>query len=378
MSRAVAISADDHLQEPVTLWQERLPRELVERGPRLVELDTGGHAFQIGDTPPKPLDILVAAGRTIEQKRERLPARWENVRPGFWEPEARLADMELDGIWASVLYPNMVLDIMMNQVDVDPEAKLPILRVYNDRMSEFCAFDPVRLIGYGLVPTQSPEQAVAELERVRKLDHVKGMLLPVKPDFSDWIDPLWDPLWAAAESLDLVLSVHGGRPRWMQRSSELGKTGRGMALYFHAAYTSMIETFSQIFWSGCFDRHPGLRIVSVEGDIGWIPHWKERAERVFAKFALDQELSSRPRDWFGRNFLATFEADPTGIRMLDAIGDDVLMWASDYPHSASSFPDSVGHIQKHFGHLPAATRRKLTWETAASLYGIESPPGTAS
>jgi predicted TIM-barrel fold metal-dependent hydrolase len=263
---------------------------------------------------------------------------------------------------------------MMNQVDVDPEAKLPILQIYNDHMSEFCAFDPNRLIGYGLVPTGSAEQAVAELERVRKLDHVQGMLLPVKPDVSDWIDPIWEPLWASAESLGFVLSVHGGKPRWMPRRHELAHMDHGMALYFHAGYTSMIESFTHIFWSGCFDRHPGLRIVSVEGDIGWIPHWKERADRVFSKFAVDRGFSTHPHEWFGRNFLATFEADPVGVRLLDMIGEDALMWASDYPHSASSFPDSVNHIQKHFGHLPDSTRRKLTWDTVAALYNIEPPP----
>ncbi len=373
MTRHVAISADDHLQEPVRLWQERLPRSLVQRGPRLIELDNGGHAFQIGDTEPKPLDILVAAGQTIEQKREQVPARWENVRSGFWEPEARLADMDLDGVWASVMYPNMMLDVMMNQVDVDPEAKLPIIEVYNDHMSEFCSVDPNRLIGYGLVPTQSAEQAVAELERVRKLDHVPGMLLPVQPDVSDWIDPIWEPMWAAAEALGFILSVHAGKPRWMPRRSELAKMDHGMAIYIHTGYTSIIEALTHIFWSGCFDRHPGLRVISVEGDIGWIPHWKERADRVFSKFAVDQGFSTHPHEWFGRNFLATFEADPIGIRLLDVIGDDVLMWASDYPHSASSFPDSVNHIQKHFGHLPEATRRKLTWDTAAALYDITPP-----
>lgn len=373
MPRYVAISSDDHLQEPVTLWQERLPKSLVPKGPRLIELPNGGHAFQIGDSAPKPLDILVAAGQTIEQKREQIPARWENVRRGFWDAEGRLADMDLDGVWASVMYPNMILDICMNQVEVDAEAKLPILQVYNDRMSEFCKVSPNRLIGYGITPTQSPEQAVAELERVRKLDHVQGMLLPVKPDLSDWIDPIWEPLFAAAESLGFVLSVHGGKPRWMPPRSELAKMPHGMALYIHTGYTSMIEAFTQIFWSGCFDRHPKLKIVSVEGDIGWIPHWKERSDRVFSKFAVDKGFKTHPHEWFGKNFLATFEADPIGIRCLDVIGDDVLMWASDYPHSASSFPDSKGHIQKHFGDLAPATRRKLTWDTCAALYGIAPP-----
>ena len=368
-----AISSDDHLQEPVTLWEERLPSRLVDKGPRLVELPSGGHAFRIGDTPPKPLDVLVAAGQSIEQKREKIPARWENVREGFWKPEARLADMDLDGLWASVMYPNMTLDVMMNQIDVDPEAKLPIIQVYNDHMSEFCGVCPERLIGYALTPTQSPEQAVAEAERVRKLDHIKGLLLPVRPDVSDWIDPIWEPLWAAASRLGLALSVHAGKPRWMPHRSELAQVPHGMGVYFHAGYLSVIEALTQIFWCGCLDRYPDLKLISVEGDIGWIPHWKERADRVFSKFAIDEGFDTHPHEWFGRNFFATFEGDPTGIRMLDAIGEDTLMWASDYPHSNSSFPRSMAFIDENLGDVPGGTRRKLTWDTAAALYGLDGP-----
>lgn len=368
-----AISADDHLQEPVTLWQERLPSHLVDLGPRLVELPNGGHAFQIGNTPPKPLDVLVAAGQTIEQKRENKPARWENVRRGFWDAKSRLEDMDLDGIWASVMYPNMLLDVHMNQVEVAREVKLPMLQIYNDRMSEFCSVNPNRLIGFGLVPTETPEQAVAELRRVRKLDHVAGMLLPVKPDVSDWIDPLWNPLWAAADELGFVLSVHAGKPRWMATRAELAKQPHGMALYFHTGYLSIIEAMTNIFWSGCFERHPNLKVISVEGDIGWLAHWKERSDRVFSKFAIDKGFKTHPHEWFGRNFFATFEADPAGIRNLDLIGEDVLMWASDYPHSASSWPRSMEHIEHHFGHLEPRIQRKLTWDTCAHLYGIKPP-----
>ena len=101
MTKYGAISSDDHLQEPVTLWQERLPAAPGRARSRLVELPNGGHAFQIGDTPPKPLDVLVAAGQTLEQKRENVPARWENVRRGFWDAKFRLEDMDLDGVWAS-------------------------------------------------------------------------------------------------------------------------------------------------------------------------------------------------------------------------------------------------------------------------------------
>ena len=147
-----------------------------------------------------------------------------------------------------------------------------------------------------------------------------------------------------------------------------------MGLYFHTGYMSMMESISQIFWSGCFDRHPELRVVGVEGDIGWIPHWKLRADKVFSKFAVDEGFDSHPDEWFGRNFFATFESDPVGIRCIDILGEDTLMWASDYPHSASSFPESAQHIEKHLGQLDDRLRRKITWDTVAKLYNVSPPP----
>ncbi len=309
------------------------------------------------------------AGGAIDGKGDRLAVRWENVRPGFWKPADRLKDMDIDGVYATVLYPNMILDITMNQVDVDAEARLPILQVYNDHMSEFCSHDPKRLIGYGILPTQSAEQAVAEMKRVRKLEHIKGMLLPVKPDVADWIDPRWDPVWATAQDLDLTLSVHAGKPRWMPRRSDLDGKGE-MMIYMHLGYSSVMEAVGNIFWSGAFDRYPKLRLVSVEGDLGWIPHFKRRAEKMFSRHGDWLGVKSDPSEWFGRNFFATFESDPIGLELRDVIGVESIMWAADYPHSASSFPRSMQQIEDDLAMLTKEEHRKITWENVQNLYGI--------
>ncbi len=377
MTHYGAISADDHLQEPVTLWQERLPRRLVEYGPRLVEVD-GDHAFQIGDNPPKKLDGLLMAGGAIDGRTQVGAVRWEEVRPGFWQPDARLLDMDRDGVWATVLYPNMILDITMNQADVEPEAKLPILQVYNDHVSAFCSHAPERLLGYAILPTQSPEQALAEMERARRLDHIVGMLLPVVPDLSDWIDPIWNPVWAAAADLGLVLSVHAGKPRWMPRRAELVGHKGPMMVYMHLGYTSVMETIGHIFWTGAFDRHPELKLVSVEGDIGWLPHFKRRAQKMQRRHGDWIGIASDPGRWFGHNYFATFESDPVGLANRHAIGVETLLWAADYPHSASSFPGSMKQIAEDFAELPEPETRRIVWENAAELYGIAPPPGIAA
>jgi len=223
-----------------------------------------------------------------------------------------------------------------------------------------------------MLPTQSPEQAVAEMRRVRALPGIAGMLLPVTPDVSDWIDPLWEPVWACAQELALVLSVHAGKPRWMPRRDALDGRGQ-MMLYMHLGFASVVEALAQILWSGALDRHPGLRVVTVEGDLGWLPHFKRRAAKMFQRHGAWAGAGRDPGELFGRNLFATFESDPIGIALRHEIGVDAMLWASDYPHSASSFPGSMKQIAEDLGALPEDERRRITWDNARKLYDIQAP-----
>ena len=144
-----------------------------------------------------------------------------------------------------------------------------------------------------------------------------------------------------------------------------------MMIYMHLGYSSVMEAFGNIFWSGALDRYPRLRLVSVEGDLGWIPHFKRRAEKMFARHGDWLGVKSDPSEWFGRNFFATFESDSIGLELRDVIGVESIMWAADYPHSASSFPGSMQQIKDDLVILTQVERRKITWENVQKLYGIE-------
>ena len=132
-------------------------------------------------------------------------------------------------------------------------------------------------------------------------------------------------------------------------------------------------TIANSRWTGVFERYPNLRIVSVEGGIGWLPFFKERAQRVFQKHRawIGAKMETGPEEWFGRNIFATFEQDEAGIYARDLIGVDTLIWASDYPHSETSWPNSMESIQKTFRHVPEDQVRKIVHDNAAKLYDIE-------
>jgi len=115
-------------------------------------------------------------------------------------------------------------------------------------------------------------------------------------------------------------------------------------------------------------------IVSVEADLGWVPHFKRRAEKMFQRHGEWAGARCDPSEIFGRNLLFTFESDPIGLRMRDEIGVESIMWAADYPHSASSFPGSMQQIADDLGGLSAAEREQITWRNVQRLYAIPDPP----
>ncbi|MEE9285595.1 MAG: amidohydrolase family protein [Dehalococcoidia bacterium] len=366
------ISADDHLQEPADLWQARLPAALRDRAPKLVTLPDGGQGWQVADQPPRPLGILVMAGRRPEEFQDS-GLTWDDVRPGCYDPHERIYDMDVDGIHASVLYPNVCLDFFMAQVALDPEVAGPCYQVYNDHLADFCSTNPDRLIGIALLPLDTVEGAVAELERIAGVPGLRGALLPIiPPGDADWNDPKFEPLWAAASETGLPLSIHAGRPRGMAPRHQIMQMNAGAAIYMHIGPFSTAEALAHIMWTGVFDRYPTLRIVSVEGGIGWLPFFKERAQRVFDRHRawMGAKVESGPEAWFGRNLFATFEQDEAGIHSRDLIGVDTLVWASDYPHSETSWPNSKQSIETTFRNVPQDQVQKIVHDNAARLYGI--------
>jgi len=364
-------SADDHVQEPRDLWQRNLPKRLRERAPRLVDLPDGSQAFQIAGVPSRKLDLLLSAGQTAGEKAQLKAVRWEDVRPAFYDPTARIEDMIADGLVGTVLYPNVLLDLCNNQITLDREVYEPVIQIYNDFLSDFCAHDLSRLLGVGLVPMHDVSAGLAELKRMARLPGIRGAMLPIQPLEGDWCDAKYEPIFATAAEMGLVLSIHAGKPRWMARRGQLPKIPGGNATYLHVGPLSTMEAFTQLMWAGYFDRYPSLKMVCVEGGIGWLGWWKWRALDVCRRHGDWLGIrSSSPDQWFGRNLHFTFETDPIGIQTRREIGVEALMWASDYPHTATTWPHSKASLERDLAGVPDAERALITGGNARRVYGI--------
>jgi predicted TIM-barrel fold metal-dependent hydrolase len=354
-------SCDDHLDlaaVPPGVWQSRLARVHAERGPRVVAKD--GQSVWVceervlGRSGASPLFAKFSAiGRAgIED---------DGFRAGT--PELRLQDMDRDHLWASVIYGPLAIGLPIR----DPELQSACYAAWNDwAAEEFNALAPDRLCVLAFLPGHSPEAAAAELERAAKLGH-RGAVIDVFD--IDLAEPAWDRLWAAAEHTGLPISFHLKGGTWSrQLSYQVGK-------WQSAAFASVLplqldEPLAIMTFSGALERHPGLKLVLAEAGIGWVPYFLARMDLEWRNLRdkLDIATSVPPSELFRRQVLVTFEEEALGAQLIPLVGVDSCMWASDYPHTDSTFPNSLRAIEEALGELPEADRRKITATNCARLY----------
>jgi predicted TIM-barrel fold metal-dependent hydrolase len=372
------ISADDHIDLqwlPKDLWQTRVPSAWRDRAPRVVDTPDGPY-WVCGDTRWDPWGGRRGAAGAMGGRRLALE-RGGVLEPGVLRPtttELRLADMDRDGIDATVMYGPIVPLLI-----ADPELRQVCYRAYNDWLAAFCATAPERLVGAGLVPIDDPKGAADEVRYLRKVGLRTGMLLAARVEPPLW-DEAWEPLWEAAAETGLPLGFHlGGGLRTVAWSGPKATRAGNMGVRVACATLQMDEPLAAVIFSGALERHPGLRIVLAETGIGWLPYMLERMDDTYRKF-LDAEeywrrqgglaITEPPSAAFRRQVWATFQTDHVGARLLDVLGDDHVMWASDYPHADSTWPESQRAIEENFRAVPPAARRRILCENARQLYGL--------
>jgi predicted TIM-barrel fold metal-dependent hydrolase len=372
------VSADDHIDLqwlPKDLWQRRVPDRWRERAPRVVDTPEGPY-WVCGDDRWDAWGGRKGAAGAMGGRRTALE-RGGVLEPGVLRPTTtalRLADMDRDGVDATVMYGPIVPLLI-----ADPELRRVCYRAYNDWLAEFCATAPERLVGAGLVPIDDPASAADEVRYLRKIGLRTGMLLAARVELPLW-DEAWEPLWEAAAGSALPLGFHlGGGLRTVQFSGPKAARPGNMGVRVACSTLQMDEPLAAVIFSGALERHPGLKIVLAETGIGWLPYMLERLDDTYRKF-LDAEeywrrqgglaLTRLPSAYFRRQVWATFQTDHAGLRLLDVLGADRVMWASDYPHADSTWPDSQQAIEESFRHVPAGACRRILCDNARELYGL--------
>jgi predicted TIM-barrel fold metal-dependent hydrolase len=368
------ISCDDHMdlaQLPADLWTTRLPASLRDRAPHIEERD--GLAVWICDgkvwgnwagkaRPPGPKPSFNALDRAGRDETERRPA----------VASLRLADMDQNGIATQVIF-GPIFSISTE----DPVLRDACYRVYNDWLLEFCAAAPDRLIGVPMLP-EEPGSAIEELRRLAARGGVRQANLQianVKPPIGD---PEWEPLWQMLEETGILMSFHVTVFQIRPGARVAGKTASAFETtkFFIGQF---LEPFVELFAWGILERHPRMRLVLAEAGTGWLPwvvqeldyrHWRLWEAKEFWADKGGITLETKPSELFRRQIWATFQEDHVAMALIPFFGDGHLLWASDYPHPDSVWPNSLAAIERQMRQLAPAMRRALTHDNAARLYGL--------
>jgi len=367
------ISADSHIMEPPELWVERMDHAFRDRAPRVVNewkgkrgefLICNGQLLRsvYGGFPAhKPLQEIPPYPQSAHP-RERTG--YAQARPGGWDPAERIKDQDIDGVAAEVLYATSAMSFFSVE---DLGLQRALFRTYNDWLAEFCSYNPRRLMGLALISVEDIEEAVQELERCVKKG-LKGAMISVSPEADKPYDhPLYDPFWAAAQDLDIPLSLHLAT----NRRNIVAAARNSYALYM-GIMQDIQQTLTIIIFSGMLERFPRLKVLSTEHDIGWIVHFIRRMDRAYERFHLSEPTSLKmpPSEYFKRQVYATFQDDPIGIATRQFLGADNFLWASDYPHVDSTWPHSKWVIEQHFAGVSEEDKQKILCDNTVKLYGI--------
>jgi len=257
------------------------------------------------------------------------------------------------------------------------EYRRECIRVYNDFLSEFCASEPKRLVGVGILPIGGPiEWAIEEAHRIAKMK-LSSVLLPADTPNRPWWDPYYKPLWEALSDLDLPLAFHNTATEQFLSPTE---HAAGMSLAVRVGNYAIVETkignqirsLTCLLGSAVPQQYPKLQFVIAEGGIGWVApvirlmdHWWEDHHHY-----MEPKLQQPPGFYCHRQFWFTFEDDRAGLLTRELLNTDRLMWGSDYPHTEGTFPGSRQRVEKDFADVPDEDLRKMTADNAARLYGV--------
>jgi len=281
------------------------------------------------------------------------------------DPDLRLKDQDRDGVQAEVLYGVLGATMRLN----DDEAAAEVLRIYNEWLAGFCKKQPDRYAGLANIPNHSTEAAVGEIERVARRGNVKGLEISRRHDMTPLWDPWWNSVWDAAAASGLPMHFHtigGPRRDFSQLKGKVLLAARAASITSFQMH--MAEVLMSIIFAGVLEHRPNLKVVIGESGTGWIPYILDRMDAEWEDQFKELDLTMKPSEYWRRQCYATYQSDPVGVKLLEELGEDNIMWGSDFPHPDGVWPDSQEYIRKELGHLPEATRKKIVCDNAAKLY----------
>lgn len=371
------ISVDDHLVEPPNMFTGRVPTRFAELAPR-VELDEKGMEYWLYDGKRQyKVGLNAVVGRPIEE-RSFEPARFDEMRLGAYDITARVHDMDLNGVYASLNFPSSLAGFAGQRYQLgisDPGLALAVVQAANDwHAEEWAGRFPDRIISLQLPWLLDPEVGAAEIRRnaARGFRAVTFPELPERLGLPSLHTGYWDPFIAACEETETVICLHvGSSSSAPMTSSDAPSDTVGVLFFGWAMFAGVDWLYSKIPV-----RFPKIRICLSEGGMGWVAGLLDRLDHVARYqqvYGTWEGIELTPRETMQRNFWFCAIDDPTGLQQRHQVGVEHVLLESDYPHQDGTWPDTQELLHDQIGSFPAEDIRKLTWENASKLFSFPVP-----
>jgi len=341
----ILISVDDHTVEPPDMFKDHLPNKYLDDAPRLVHNADGSDMWKFRDTVIPNVALNAVAGRPKEEYGLE-PQGLDEIRPGCYNVDERVKDMNAGGILASICFPSFPGFAGRLFATEDPEFSVALVQAYNDwHIDEWCGAYPARFIPMAIPVIWDAEACAAEVRRVSK----KGVHAltftenPAAMGYPSFHNDYWNPLWKALCDTNTVMNVHIGS------SGRLAITAPDapMDVMITLQPMNIVQAAADLLWSKPIKEYPDLKIALSEGGTGWIPYFLERADRTYEMHSTwtHQNFGGKlPSDIFREHFLTCFISDKVGVALRNMIGIDNICWEADYPHSDSMWPGARGAL----------------------------------
>jgi predicted TIM-barrel fold metal-dependent hydrolase len=370
----ILISVDDHIIEPPDMFLDHLPDKYKLDAPRLVHNPDGSDVWTFRDIVIPNVALNAVAGRPKEEYGLE-PQGLDEIRPGCYNVDERIKDMNAGGVLASMNFPSFPGFAARLFATEDSDFSLALVQAYNDwHIDEWCGAHPGRFIPMALPVIWDAELCAAEVRRCSKKG-VHSLTFSENPaalGYPSFHDAYWNPLWEALVDTNTVLSVHIGSSGRLS----IPAVDSPPDVMITLQPMNIVQAAADLLWSRPVKDYPDLRIALSEGGTGWIPYFLDRVDRTFemhATWTMQDFGGNLPSEVFREHFLTCFISDPVGVKLRHDIGIDNIAWEMDYPHSDSMWPGAPEELGAVLAdeHVPDGEINKMTYENACRWYSFD-------
>jgi predicted TIM-barrel fold metal-dependent hydrolase len=347
-------------------------------------IDADGHG---GDLPNWFERLPSAFHGKWAERRERIKTHFANLpgvgiketkgkakldsldRAGMTDPAARLTDMDLEGIDQTIMFPGGAGE---EWAGLDRDFAVAVCRTLNDCRSEFTRFNPTRLKSVAKLPLIDPQAAAAELRRAVTELGMVGMVAPQHVRDKNLDHPSFDIVWAEAERLSVAVCIHGGGQAIDQVPIGVDRFHTRLETHAFTHPVGQMLAVMSFTVGGILHKFPRLRVAFLEANVGWLPFWLDRLDEHW-ELTPEQapNIDRKPSEYFlsGRCFIGCDPDERAIPWVVNACGEDVVVYASDYCHWDCSFPDTVKIIAER-EDLTRSSKLRIFNSNPARLYGL--------